>query len=65
MKQFSILPQLPQKMTLLSKVVKSGSEMIIQLCKSVTLSVELNLTFFSFNQRISSGNLAFDENENE
>jgi hypothetical protein len=52
-------------MTLLSKGVKSGSEMIIQLCKSVTHSVELNLTFFSLNQRISSGNLAFDENENE
>ena len=40
--QYSILPQLPQKMTLASKVVKSDSKIIIlpRWVKSVTHSVE-------------------------
>jgi len=40
--QFLLLPQLPQKMTIASKVVKIDSEIIITLhkSKSVTHSVE-------------------------
>ena len=44
--QFPLLPQLPQKMTLASKVVKIDSRQVISLryAKSVTHSVEVTLT---------------------
>jgi len=43
--QFLLLPQLPQKMTLASKLVKNDSKIVIllPLAKSVTHSVEIYL----------------------
>jgi hypothetical protein len=57
--QFLILPQLPQKIKLASKVVKVDSKIIISLpkiYKSLKLTVEFEMQFKKIEEKISLKN---------